>query len=266
MKTGIKLLVILITMIILFVPACKRAPQGPAVKDLAMDLQNRLDKLDAAMAELLAAHDGKLNTEEEIRAFLDSGLKINPAILSSCYIDSLGVLKYLSPAEYKSAEGSDISAQEHIVQMMTDPKPVFSKAFKAVEGFMTVVIGHPITNADKKFVGAYVVTLDPQKLVNQLLSENKIPEEYELWAMQSDGMIVCDQDQEELGKNIFTDEMYNDFQDLRDLAKRITTEPAGEGEYSFWATGTYEEAKKAATWDTLALHGREWRVILVKRV
>ncbi|HOA30188.1 MAG TPA: sodium:calcium antiporter, partial [Candidatus Cloacimonadota bacterium] len=85
-------------------------------------------------------------------------------------------------------------------------------------------------------------------------------------AMQSDGMIVCDQDQEELGKNIFTDEMYNDFQDLRDLAKRITTEPAGEGEYSFWATGTYEEAKKAATWDTLALHGREWRVILVKRV
>jgi len=266
MKNGIKAVAIVLALSCLFVMACKQKPEAPVVKELALSMQARLEKLDTTMVDLLAEHQEKLTTEEEIRAFLDLGLKDNPEILTSCYVDSLGILKYLSPEEYRSAEGSDISAQDHIAAMMSDPKPVFSKAFKAVEGFMTVVLGHPILNAEGKFSGAYVITLDPQKLVTEVLAKHNLPEDYELWAMQTDGLMVCNQDEAELGLNLFTDELYKNFESLRTLSQKIAVEAAGEGEYSFWATGTTEESKKIAAWDTISLYGREWRVVLVKRI
>ncbi|MDD2332359.1 MAG: hypothetical protein PHI68_06890 [Candidatus Cloacimonetes bacterium] len=266
MKTGIKALVIICCLSCLFIIACNRAAKGPQVKDLALDLQTSLENLDTSMVELLTSHAGKLNTEEEIRAFLDLGLQSSSDILTSCYIDSMGILKYLSPEKFRSAEGSDISAQDHIIALKNDPRPVFSKAFKAVEGFMTVVIAHPILNAEKRFAGAYIITLNPQKLANQILTKHQVLDDYELWAMQPDGLMVLNQDEEELGLNLFTDELYKNFESLTTLGKKIAAEPTGEGEYSFWASGTKNETKKAATWDTISLHGREWRVVLIKRI
>lgn len=46
-------------------------------------------------------------------------------------------------------------------------------------------------------------------------------------------------------------------------AKSIVAAPQGEGEYSFKATGSQVEVAKKAVWDTINIHGREWRVVLV---
>ncbi len=79
-------------------------------------------------------------------------------------------------------------------------------------------------------------------------------------------MTVCDQDKEEIGLNIFTDPLYQPFESRVTLSKQISAEPSGTGEYSFKATGSETVVTKKASWDTISLHGRTWRVILVNKV
>jgi len=240
--------------------------QAPQVKTLAKYMQKTLDKIDGSMARLIESSAGKINNETEIRVLLTASLKGQPAVVTSNFIDNKGVLLYTEPAEYKEIEGSDISKQDHIRAMMKQPEPIFSSVFKAVEGFASVAIARPLFDDKKNYVGSLVLTIDPALLVTLTLKNNKVPAEFELWTMQTDGMIVGEQDQEEIGKILFTDPMYDDYKTLRILGKKMISEPSGEGEYSFYATGTTDVVTKQATWDTISLHGRNWIVVLVRRV
>jgi len=270
MKTFKTILYAMLIACLLLSAACKKdkpeiVQPVPEVKILAADLQANLAKIDDALAELISKQANKFGTETDIRVLLTAGAQIHPAVITACYIDKKGVLKYLEPAKYKEAEGADISSQAHIAEMIKNPAPNFSEAFKAVEGYATVVIARPLFDAKEKFVGSIALTLNTELLANMILGDNNVSSEYELWAMQPDGMMVCNQDQGEIGLNLFTDPLYDEFQSLRILGKKIAAEPTGEGEYSFWATGTQTETNKTATWDTISLHGREWRVVLVHR-
>lgn len=270
MKTTSRIPGILVMLIFLVATACsKPKPEAeepvPEVKTLAQDVLANLNQIDTAITTAIAKQAGKFGTEAEIRQLLGEAQKAHPAILTSCYIDTKGVLKYLEPAQYKDSEGADISKQEHIIAMLKDKKPIFSTAFKAVEGFATVVLGQPLFDAKQKFMGALVLTLDTSVLPKLVLEKNAVPENYELWAMEPNGMTVCDQDKEEIGLNVLTDPLYEPFESLRTLAKQIGETPNGEGSYTFKATGTETVVEKKATWDTIALHGREWRVILVSK-
>ena len=270
MKTFSVIFRLMIVLSLLGLAACPKAKPEPVetppdVKILAADLRANLAQIDSAMANQIAAQAGKFGTEAEIRTLLAGTLKVHPAVLTSCYIDAKGILKYLEPAQFKDSEGADISKQAHTLQMMKEPKPLLSTAFKAVEGFATVVICHPLFDANQTFMGSLNLTIDTSALPKLVLDKNKVPENYELWAMETDGMTVCDSDKEEIGLNIFTDPVYQPYESLRSLAKTIAASPSGTGDYSFKATGTEKVVEKKATWDTISLHGREWRVILVSK-
>ncbi|GAB1365412.1 hypothetical protein MASR1M36_02830 [Candidatus Cloacimonadaceae bacterium] len=270
MRTINGFLCALLVLAVFFAPACsKPQPKAeeaiPELKSLAQDLLGNLEQIDAAMADNIAKHANKFGTEAEIRELLAATATVHPAILTSCYVDTKGILKYLEPAKYKESEGADISKQEHIVAMLKDQKPFLSTAFRAVEGFATVVLGQPLFDAKQKFVGALVLTLDTSALPKLVMEKNAVPDNYELWAMEPNGMTVCDQDKEEIGLNILSDPLYQPFESLRVLAKKIGESPNGEGVYSFKAAGTETVVEKKATWDTISMHGREWRVVLVSK-
>lgn len=270
MKQFYRVLYVLLVVALFVAAACsKPKPEvetpAPDVKILAQDLLANLTQIDAAITENIAKHANKFGTEAEIRALLAETLTAHPAILTSCYVDTKGILKYLEPAKYKESEGADISKQEHTIKMLKDNAPIFSTAFKAVEGFATVVLGQPLFDAKQKFLGSLVLTLDTSVLPKLVLEKNAVPDNYELWAMEPDGMTVCDQDKEEIGLNIMTDPLYQPFDSLRELAKKIGANPSGEGVYTFKATGSETVVEKKATWDTITLHGREWRVVLVSK-
>ncbi len=270
MKSFYRILYVLLLVAFFVATSCsKPKPEAevaaPDVKILAQDLLANLTQIDAAMAENIAKQANKFGTEAEIRALLSETLTAHPAILTSCYIDPKGVLKYLEPSQYKDSEGADISKQEHIVAMLKDHAPIFSTAFKAVEGFATVVLGQPLFDAKQKFMGALVLTIDTSALPKLVLEKNAVPDNYELWAMEPNGLTVCDQDKEEIGLNILSDPLYQPFESLRVLARQIGENPSGEGVYSFKAAGSETVVEKKATWDTITMHGREWRVVLVSK-
>jgi hypothetical protein len=59
--------------------------------------------------------------------------------------------------------------------------------------------------------------------------------------------------------------MYADYGSLLDLGKKIASNPTGKGSYIFFAPGSKEKVIKNIAWQTVRLHGREWRVVLAHR-
>ena len=246
--------------------------QGPAVDDAAQltlsldrfvpELQRRLDRIDASLVKTIKEVNPDYTSESEIRELLVVILKDNQDVIESNFITLDGILRYIEPADYKNFQNADISMQDHVIALRQDKVPEFSSAFMAVEGFLSVDLAYPVYDSDKKLFGSVSVLIRPELLINPLLKESKVPEDYELWIMQTDGKIVFDQDADEIGKMLFDDPAYAKFESLLDLGKKIAAKPEGEGSYVYFAPDSKEEVVKDVIWKTIKLHEREWRVVL----
>ena len=266
MRTSLFVL-ILVGLAMLAVTACSKTDQNEELfraDSLAQAIAATLSQIDSVMAQRISLAKGQLGSEAQIRELLGSVQSANEAVKTSCFVDNRGILRYLEPAEFKSSEGADVSQQEHNKTMLENPQPTLSSAFMAVEGLAVVTLARPLYDAGDQFIGSLVLTIDPSILAQRVLTLNAIPSEYELWAMEPGGMIVCDQDPEEIGKNIFTDPIYEPYTSLRELATTIAGAESGVGKYRFMATGSKKEVEKSAAWSSFVYHGRTWRVILVK--
>ncbi|PKN77576.1 MAG: hypothetical protein CVU48_11150 [Candidatus Cloacimonetes bacterium HGW-Cloacimonetes-1] len=234
----------------------------PKVEHYATELQKSLTMIDNTVVKQISAHQSKLETDADIYKLLNAILTEHPNV-EACFVDNKGILKLVAPEMYKSAEGADINDQAHVILMLKEPKPILSSGFMAVEGYLGVVLARPLYNSNKQFLGSINLVLRPDILLQDVIKDNPVGDE--VWTMQPDGMIICD-DADEVGKNLFTDPMYKDFESLRQLGKKISANPSGSGEYSFYASGTQKPVKKSATWATMKFHDRIWRVVLTHRI
>jgi len=80
---------------------------------------------------------------------------------------------------------------------------------------------------------------------------------YQIWCMDDDGTILYDEDQKQVGKHLFTDEMYAGFPELLALGARIRAEPFGVGYYRFEGKDGAGIIYKIAAWDTVDLPKNE---------
>jgi len=229
------------------------------------DLQDSLDRIDGSLTKSIEKSNVRVDNENEIRKLLGSILKENNLVVEAAFVDANGVMRFIEPADYKNFENSDISSQEHVFAMRKNPIPQFSGSFMAVEHYMAVVIEHPLFDSKKQFAGSINLVIRPELLIDSLLKRSTIPADYELWIMQPDGMVIYDQDKEEIGKMLFSDPMYTDYGNLLELGKKIAASPTGEGSYIYLAPERKEKVIKKAIWQTVGLHNRDWRVVLAYR-
>jgi len=236
-----------------------------SLKSFVPDVQNRLNQIDAALARLIEQSKVNVEKENEIRKLLTTIISENPVLVNAGFVDMKGLLRQLEPGDYKNFENADISAQKQVVAILKKPRPILSGGFTAVEGFLAVDISHPLYDQNGDFAGSVSALIRPELLIDSLLKSRAIPAGYELWIMQTDGMILYDLDREEIGKMLFDDPVYAEFQSLLALGREIVSTSAGEGEYIFLAPGSNEKVIKDAVWETVRLHDREWRVVLAYR-
>ena len=87
-----------------------------------------------------------------------------------------------------------------------------------------------------------------------------------IWVMEKNGLIVYDADPEEIGKNIFSDNMFKPFEDLISFSRTVALQKNGAGSYSFYTDGLKDKTlvEKIAAWDTAGLYGTEWRVVAME--
>ena len=229
------------------------------------DLQSRLNRIDESLEVLIEKSRVDVKKESEIRGLLNALLDENSDIVEASFVDATGVMRQIEPSEYKNFENTDISSQEHVKAMLKKPEPLLSSGFTAVEHFTAVVVSRPLYDSKKVFSGSINLLIRPELLVESLLKKTSIPDDYELWVMQTDGMIIYDQDSNEIGRMIFSDPIYAEYGNLLKLSKKIVAAPGGEGSYIYLAPESNEKAIKDAIWQSVRLHNREWRVVLAYR-
>ena len=73
------------------------------------------------------------------------------------------------------------------------------------------------------------------------------------------------EDRDEIGRMLFSDPLYAAYGNLLELGKKMATSPTGMGSYVFLAPASERPVIKHVAWQTISLHGREWRVVLAWR-
>ena len=157
----------------------------------------------------------------------------------------------------------DISGQAHIIKMLADKKPGMSEAFMTVEGFYAVSVQYPVIDKGD-CLGSISMLLRPESLLKSIVEQRISGVPVDIWAMEPAGRIIYDPDAEEIGRNVFSDDLYKPFPGLLAAARAIADSPDGSASYDFLGKGLKESVKKYAYWKTIAICGTPWRIVLTK--
>lgn len=201
--------------------------------------------------------------EPFIRNILTSTLSRFSEIYEVVYVDSLGILKYIEPEEYRSSEGIDISEQSHVIQLFETKKRVISNIFRLVEGYHAIVMESPIIKNDK-CVGSISPIFKPHELIGSLTTEIQAIEVDDFWVMDATGFIIYDTDPFQIGRNIFTDSLYADFPTLHTATSVILAGESGKTEYSFLSKEKNKTVNKDVWWRTSDYYGTKWKFCMVR--
>ncbi len=178
------------------------------------------------------------------------------------FITPEGIIQLIEPEMYQIYEGSDVSQQEHIIQSFQSGEPVLSNTLMVAEGYYAAVDMHPIMQSGQ-VLGAINMVFEPAALLKRIIEPITAGQDFEIWVMETTGLVLYDEDEEEIGLNVLTDPLYQDFPDLLAAAQKIAADHNGETTYSFFQAGTSTTVTKMAYWDSFSLHGNQWRVVWV---
>ncbi len=230
------------------------------------ELQQRFLNLDEHIRGIIVKHQGNWDQEAAIRHSLSMMLQDQQMIVEAAFVDLAGRIQFIEPSEYKNYEGEDISSQDHVAQLRKYKKPVFSGGFESVEGFTAVSIAYPVFEGKSKLKGSISLLLNPVFMVEAILKDINIPASHELCIMEPGGLLIYDQDNEEIGKNLFTDPIFKDYESLLKLGKSMASDESGEGDYVFQSAGHKDKVLKKTQWTTVKLLDQAWRIVISEEI
>jgi len=203
---------------------------------------------------------------DEARKVLGDLCQNHPYSVDCAVVDAAGKMIMVEPQAYKGFEGSDISSQAHIKSMLRKKKPVFSGVFSSVEGKKTIDFEYPVFSAEKEFLGSVSMLVDQEMLAENAIIPIVQGTPCKVWIMQKNGLIVYDLDRNQIGRNIFSDELYREFNVLVSFARTVANTKDGAGSYNFYASGLDDKTlvEKYAAWETASLYGNDWRIIAME--
>ena len=222
-------------------------------KSIQNDMDNSTDEIADAGSD-----------KAKISTILKKLFKKHPYAIDVAFIDPKGIMQVVEPAYYKKLQGMDISWQEHSKKMLIDKQPSMSWVFQTVEGYSAVSVQYPVLNDDDVYLGSLSMLLRPESFLKNIIEPRIAGVPVDLWVMEPAGRIIYDPDREEIGRNIFHDDLYKPFPSLLAAARAIAGTPQGMTAYDFLGTGLKESVKKYAYWQTVTVHGTPWRIVLTK--
>ncbi|MFA6034002.1 MAG: hypothetical protein WC889_13970 [Myxococcota bacterium] len=251
-----------------FIPASPSLAHNTEMKPVLLEEIRRgvsaeLEKLDNSLAKAAAAISVLPLDSMEARNILKTVCTASPYMIDCATVDLKGRLVAIEPAKFRSGEGQDIGKQEHFARLSATMKPVLSGWFKAIEGMEAVDLQYPIIGKDGKLAGAVSTLISPAAMMAEVLSPYKEWFPISFSIMQKDGRILFDSDSSQTGRLVFKDPIYKPFPTLLTLWKKVAADRIGSGQYKFSKTVSDKTViSKDAHWDTVDLHGTEWRIVL----
>ena len=186
----------------------------------------------------------------------------SPYVISSLVIDPAGIVTAAAPAHYQSIVGTDLGYQPEVQYANEVKAPVLSPIFMLEEGFPGISLSYPVFSGDT-YLGYTDVTFRPEVFLRQYFRPLTEETGYEFMVLQTDGMILYETNEEEVGRNSITDPLYQ-ATEIPDLAETVIAEPSGQAEYTFWDMNWEREVLREISWSTVTFDGTEWRVAVIR--
>lgn len=234
----------------------------PVLKIVKQAIDSTLAEIDkdlSTAAKELSSADLK---GDAARKILNGLRKYRPYVIDCSIIDANGIKITVEPAEYRQYEGADRSDLPYVISLLKTKEPVMSDVYHSAEGIHAISIGYPIFSDKGEFLGAVRMLIRHEVFLKPLVEDKPC----KVWVMQKNGLIVYDIDPDEIGKNIFFDNMFKSFEDLVSFSRTVALSKNGAGSYSFYADGLKDKTlvEKIAAWDTAGIYGTEWRVVAIE--
>lgn len=251
----------------ILLPAAFCEEEGPSGAETEADLIWRLvQATDSVGADLAEIDQALLNAS---LALSETGIEgpdawvvlsnlagLRPWVVDCITIDLNGTIVEVAPEEYEEVKGTSIGDQEHIERLFSTKRPVGLAYIMSVEGFRAMDFASPIFDEEGKLIGAVTVLVNSTELFGTALEPYQPGGSANIWAMMPDGIIIYDSDAEQIGRNSFTDPLFQPFPDLSEVAEKVKMERSGKGSYEI--SGTAREV----FWTTVDYQGEEIRLLL----
>ena len=209
---------------------------------------------------------GKLGPNSlEINKVLKECRQGRSYVIDSTFVDDKGMMKFIEPEIYKKLEGTDISSQDVVKEILKTKQPVMSNIIESVEGIKSVVFEVPVFSPKKEFIGFLSILTKIEEMIKFAAVQIEAGRGVKTWVMQKDGLIIYETDHRQIGLNLFTDPLYQNYPELLELGKRMVKEPSGQGMYTFLLHGKKDVVRKEASWRTLNFYGRDWIVVVYQQ-
>lgn len=236
----------------------------PVLKQVKKDTNATLLEIDKdlkAAAKELANVDLK---SDAARKILNGLRKFRPYVVDCSILNADGIKITVEPETYRQYENADRSGLPYVIELLKTKKPVLSNVYASEEVGEAISIGYPIISDKGELLGAVKMLVKHEVFLKPLASDKPC----KVWVMQPNGLIIYDEDPDQIGKNIFTDPFFKSFEDLISFAKTVALSSQGAGSYDFYVKGLADKtiAKKIAVWDTVGLYGTEWRIVAMDMV
>jgi len=231
--------------------------------DLIWGLVQATDSVSANLAEIdrallnssLALSDTGIEGAEA-RKVLDDLTGLGSWVVDCITVDLNGTIVEVRPAEYQEVRGTSIKDQEHIERLLSTRRPAGLAYIMSVEGFRAMDFASPIFDEDGRLIGAVTVLVNSTELFGAALAPYQPEGGAKIWAMTPEGTIIYDSDAEQIGRNTFSDPLFQEFPDLLAVGKRVGMERSGTGSYEIFGTA------RDVFWTTVDYQGEEMRLLL----
>ena len=200
--------------------------------------------------------NGVLGDSQDRFSWIDSAAFISPG----------GQVVAIMPESYSDLVGVDLSYQEIVQEALANRSPVMSDYMLLDEGVMGTLLEYPVYSEDGEYAGILSFAFTPAELIEPYAEDIKSKYGYSVMAAQPDGIILYDEDPEEIGNETFGNPAYEAYPSLIAFAEEYSSSPLGTYNYTFKATGSADEVQKQVFWGTVEILDKEWRVMVIKEI
>ena len=215
-----------------------------------------LAEIDRSLLDASLALSGTGIEGQEARAVLGDLVGLGPWVVDCITVDLNGTIVEVVPEEYQEVRGTSIRDQEHIERLLTTGRPTGLAYIMSVEGFFAMDFASPIFDGEGRLIGAVTVLVNSTEFFGTALAPYQPGGRAEIWAMMPEGTIVYETNAEEIGRNTFTDPLFQPFSDLLAVAERVKMERSGKGSYEIFGKA------REVFWTTVDYQGEEIRLLL----
>jgi len=188
-------------------------------------------------------------------------------IISSATADKNDIILAIQPVQYSNIAGQDLKSQEQNIEMHKTMRTALSKLTSLMEGPIGVAMVSPVFDTNKQLIGSLRITFQPYQLIHPIVKDSA-KGIYTIYALQKNSTLIYDANNEEQGKNIFTDQAYEGYTELLTFIHKVVDTKSGYGTYSYFddLVASRPLVSKEAYWTTIGIHNADWRLVIARNM